>query len=615
MDRPLLLNSYAAKTCLHALHLQVVTEPGEALPVPDAVLHRMEGGVEFERLVGTRLETLAESAWVFLPPGRDRIDDEAGWRADRQTRLAQTVSALESSASVIWNPLLPPDISGHRSGEPDLVLLATTGGHYFPLDVKAHRVARAGSANLHPFEHPLASLLGKVPSDELLPTARCGHLEDLLQLAHYDAMLAALGLAPDDLHYGAIIGLASDGSGEPVVTWVDLNEVGLRYRTDLSLEVRSGSVRDYYRDAFSDALAVSERAHEIAAGEALPPLSEPWFAEGICSSCAWRKPCGDQMLTMSHVSLVRPLSALRLALRANEIRTVENLAHVEDEQLLARPAWRQAVRRARMALAGEAVPMALYPELRTNDVAPRLWRRPDASSSWPIARADVELDVDMECTEAFVYLWGTLLSYPNQGVRLAGYEPGYRGFGGSFPEMSEAAQCEVFLDFWAFLDAVRTSCVIAGVSFKAFGYNLGSAEDRWMNRCAALLDANEGGVRWAGRLAALRNSGDWLDLLPAVRSRFESLNGLGLKLVATSLGFKWRDEDPGGANSMFWYAIARDDADENVRAAYLRRLLDYNEDDVKATLFIRDWLSSHEPEALDALSEDGYQVATRPGET
>jgi uncharacterized protein len=64
--------------------------------------------------------------------------------------------------------------------------------------------------------------------------------------------------------------------------------------------------------------------------------------------------------------------------------------------------------------------------------------------------------------------------------------------------------------------------------------------------------------------------------------------GYGLKALARFVGFEWRDEDPGGAESMAWWNEYQSDPSAN---AHLReRILRYNEDDVRATLALRDWL-------------------------
>jgi len=131
-----------------------------------------------------------------------------------------------------------------------------------------------------------------------------------------------------------------------------------------------------------------------------------------------------------------------------------------------------------------------------------------------------------------------------------------------------------------------------------------------MSRCAEQLDCSLGDSTWTERIAELRASGCWRALLSEARGRFESLNGLGLKMVATGLGFTWRDDDPGGANSMAWYEQATQAPDAETQSRNRRRLLEYNEDDVRATLFLRDWLSTHSSADLPVLPEEGYAVRT-----
>jgi predicted RecB family nuclease len=82
----------------------------------------------------------------------------------------------------------------------------------------------------------------------------------------------------------------------------------------------------------------------------------------------------------------------------------------------------------------------------------------------------------------------------------------------------------------------------------------------------------------------------WIDLLPLVRAAVDSRAGHGLEVIARhGAGHVWRDPDPGGLQSQQWHAAARDG--DPVAA---RRLLDYNEDDVRATRAIREWLRVRE---------------------
>jgi predicted RecB family nuclease len=60
--------------------------------------------------------------------------------------------------------------------------------------------------------------------------------------------------------------------------------------------------------------------------------------------------------------------------------------------------------------------------------------------------------------------------------------------------------------------------------------------------------------------------------------------------MARHVGFRWRDEDPGGLNSQLWFAEAVHGENAEVRAQARRRVLEYNEDDVIATSQVRAWL-------------------------
>ena len=89
--------------------------------------------------------------------------------------------------------------------------------------------------------------------------------------------------------------------------------------------------------------------------------------------------------------------------------------------------------------------------------------------------------------------------------------------------------------------------------------------------------------------AALALVGDhFVDLYQYVKDNFVGVDGLGLKVVATrGAGFAWRDEEPGGLQSQTWFANAVDEHDDASRV----RVLEYNEDDVRATLQLRRWLA------------------------
>ena len=64
------------------------------------------------------------------------------------------------------------------------------------------------------------------------------------------------------------------------------------------------------------------------------------------------------------------------------------------------------------------------------------------------------------------------------------------------------------------------------------------------------------------------------------------LGSYSIKEIAVYLGFKWRDETPSGALSIQWYNEYLKDKDKKI----LKRILEYNEDDCKATMVLKDFL-------------------------
>ncbi len=64
-----------------------------------------------------------------------------------------------------------------------------------------------------------------------------------------------------------------------------------------------------------------------------------------------------------------------------------------------------------------------------------------------------------------------------------------------------------------------------------------------------------------------------------------------LKDVAGYLGYKWNDPEAGGAESVVWYNEWLEKKDDSI----MKKILKYNEDDVRATMLIKEWLEHQKP--------------------
>lgn len=82
-----------------------------------------------------------------------------------------------------------------------------------------------------------------------------------------------------------------------------------------------------------------------------------------------------------------------------------------------------------------------------------------------------------------------------------------------------------------------------------------------------------------------------VDLSPAViNSYIFPIYFYSIKDIAKHLKFQWRSAKAGGAQSIFWYEEWLETGDRNV----LQDIINYNEDDVRATEFLHNWLINQE---------------------
>ncbi|WP_461167900.1 TM0106 family RecB-like putative nuclease [Tsukamurella serpentis] len=285
-----------------------------------------------------------------------------------------------------------------------------------------------------------------------------------------------------------------------------------------------------------------------------------------CRRCPWWPQCAQALTASRDVSLVADGRSAP-GLREAGIVTVDQLAEFRGAQ-------------------PEDVPVPIA-DLRA---MARAWRegqvlvrrRPQVR----VRRADVEVDVDMESYQEYgAYLWGTWL-------RRDGVDLGYRPFV-TWDPVPTRDEARSFAEFWAFLMDCRAQAHAAGRTFAAYCYSQ-NAENKWLLASADRF-AGEPGVPRRGAVEEFIASPEWVDMFDAVGEAFLSLEGRGLKKVAPVAGFQWRDSEAGGEASMLWYRVGVGiDAgwDEADRAAQRRRILEYNEDDVKATAALRAFMSS-----------------------
>jgi uncharacterized protein len=103
-----------------------------------------------------------------------------------------------------------------------------------------------------------------------------------------------------------------------------------------------------------------------------------------------------------------------------------------------------------------------------------------------------------------------------------------------------------------------------------------------------ILEGRYGGSKWLELFLSRM-----IDLKPyATKHVTYPLYFYGLKYICRELGFRWRSGIASGGESIDWY----EKWCETGNRALLDDIVTYNEDDVRATAFLKDWLTTYAPE-------------------
>jgi predicted RecB family nuclease len=599
---------YVAKRCPVRAQWDTM-RPGDPLPPTAATAARLAGGRQFETAVVAEL--------LRLHPGAVCLGSEDG--GEREEREAATLAAMREGAGLIIGGRLPADLAGRRVGEPDL-LVAADGAGYRAVDIKHHRGLAGrepGAAASPALRSDLGHLAAEAAADDEAVAAR-KRREDLLQLAHYQRMLEAAGLAAADRRLGGIIGV------ERVAVWYDLDAPVWRTPSS-STRSRLRSTMEVYDFEFDFRLDIIAVARASAADPAVTPLVVP-VKVTECVQCPWWGVCRTRLEAGSgDVSLLPRVGWRewrihhdhgvrdRAALAALDSRTAALVAGgVDVRPVLAALRSREPGTplaevlgpRKRMQLAtlaeqgmhtvGDAAvlcqrtasysdaPMADLPEqidqARAALGTARAYRRRGVAAVG-VPRGDIEIDIDMESTPDGVYLWGALVT-PRPGLPDPPEWPGgYRAFCTWEPMTAEAEQ-RVFTEFWRWLSDLRSAAAHAGLRLAAYCYNA-SAETTQLRRLAAACGL-------AGEVAAFTGSGQWTDLYRVFSDQLITGGSAALKAVAPLAGFAWEVDDPGGDEAMVRYEQAAGPCGDDAARAWL---LAYNRNDTEATRALRQWLA------------------------
>lgn len=288
-----------------------------------------------------------------------------------------------------------------------------------------------------------------------------------------------------------------------------------------------------------------ESIEKILDGEKPAP-----FLKSGCKKSPWFALCMDEAKTCEDVSLIYRLSQSdQKRLYSEDVRTVQQFAEKPTRDL--EVTFEDWPYDKIMRFQNQA-------KVLTDNKMMVLKK-----NNFPDVQTEIYFDVESDPTDNIDYLLGVV-------TKEKGKDPVYKPFWAESKD-DEKRNWEAFLDFLHGLD-----------SFVIYHY-------AFYEREVFKRLSNQYGISRELSDKFLNNT---IDIHKTViDSVVLPIYFYSLKDVARYAGFDWRSTDAGGAESVVWYSQWRDTGDKSLR----QKLLEYNEDDVLATLYVKEWLEKLKP--------------------
>jgi len=276
-----------------------------------------------------------------------------------------------------------------------------------------------------------------------------------------------------------------------------------------------------------------------------------------CKLCHWYSGCTKELRAEDDLTLIPVLGrAIRDAMEPT-FPTVAALAVCDPEGFIAK---------------GKTPFKGVGPaRLRTFQARATLLKDPNAKPylkavvSLPISEVEFFFDIEVDPLRDFTYLHGIV-------ERIGGDTANERFIAFFTDDESPEAERAAFAASLAYLTSVPAATIWYYSKYERTIYR--KLQARYPDVCSAEA------------IEALFDPAKAIDLYNDVVTKATEwpTNDQSIKTLAKYLGFRWRDTDPSGAASIEWFDRWARDRDPAMR----QRILDYNEDDCRATRVLLD---------------------------
>lgn len=353
-----------------------------------------------------------------------------------------------------------------------------------------------------------------------------------VQLALYTDILERKGVSP----------------GRRAFVW-DIHGEEVAYEFDTPLGARNQST---LWDFYSEMLRVAENI--VHHGE----RTQAAYSSGTCKLCHWYSSCLKQLTAANDLTLIPELGRSKRDVIASRIGTIDELATINPEGFfqgkktvfpgIGQDTLVKLHARAKLIAAGDAA----RPYLR-------------APVSLPVSERELFFDIEVDPMRDHCYLHGFV-------ERIDGDSDGERFAAFFADEDSEEAERDAFAEAWRYFQESQPCAIYYYSKYERTIYR--KLQQRYPEVCTA------------EEIEALFDPALAIDLYfdVVVKATEWPTRDYSIKTLAKYLGFGWRDTNPSGAASIEWFDRWIKTGDPAVK----QRILDYNEDDCRATRVLLD---------------------------
>jgi predicted RecB family nuclease len=304
---------------------------------------------------------------------------------------------------------------------------------------------------------------------------------------------------------------------------------------------------DVYQECLVQARDIASRVAETL----------PAYSSGSCKNCVWYTACIKSLEATNDLTLIPDLGRSKREVMIGRINSIRELAEINPAQFISG---------GKTLFAGIGPPtlekMHARAKLLTTENAKPYLRAP---VTLPVADIELFFDIEVDPLRDVCYLHGFV-------ERRGGANESER-FVGFFAEAPTPASEEgAFAKAWHYMQQKQPCTIYYYSKYERTIYR--KLRQKYPHVCTE------------AELEAMFDPARAVDLYfdVVLKATEWPTRDFSIKTLANHLGFSWRDTHPSGAASIEWFHRWVETSDPAIR----QRILDYNEDDCRATRVLLD---------------------------